>query len=128
MNDRKIVGLASLFTARTEQYQVTGGSIDTSVQRRNPGGKKLDLRMGNGAKLAGEIPHPCLWQILNTNKREPGAHLIRHQGQRALDISAHHIGVDTGFRSTRVFLRDGWDPAGARCCACLLYTSDAADE
>ena len=54
----EIVTLAFCVAALTEQGCMRGGSIETLVEDRDTPGNQLDLRMGDGAVLVGEITHP----------------------------------------------------------------------
>ncbi len=54
-DSREIVIVSSVFAARTEQYRMTGGSINTLVYGRHSRGKKLDLCMCEVAILRTEI-------------------------------------------------------------------------
>ena len=60
----QVVGFALMPAARTEQLRMAGGSIKTSVQRRDARRQELDLRMRDGAIFAAEIAHLERAQIM----------------------------------------------------------------
>ena len=60
-HDREIEGLARVFGARTEQLHMADGSIGTLIEGRHPSRNELDLGVGYGAILVGEVAHGGTW-------------------------------------------------------------------
>ena len=58
-----LVGLSSMRAAPTEQNQMAGRSIETSVEGGYARGEQLDLRMGYCARLFVEFPQERVGQI-----------------------------------------------------------------
>ena len=79
-----------------------GGSIKTLVKDRHTAGDQLDLRMGNGAVLVGEIAHPSAWQILRLDQLKPGIGFLRHERERAPNVGQNAPQYAASVRSSGV--------------------------
>ena len=77
----QIVALACCPAALTEQQRMAGGSVNALVERGNPRGEELDLRMADSAMLDTELAHPAARQILRLDEVEEGPLGLRHQGR-----------------------------------------------
>ena len=64
--------------ARTEQQGMTGGSIETLVERRHPCRQQLDLGMADCPVFVREVAHDFARQVLVADEVEKAAHLVRH--------------------------------------------------
>src|SRR5204862_1265399 len=83
-HDRQIAGFTLGPAARTEQLRMAGGSIKTSVQRRDARRQELDLRMRDGAIFAAEIAHLERAQIMVLAQIEEASDLRRDEAHRAV--------------------------------------------
>lgn len=75
----QIVVFTFCLAAPTEQIRVGRGSIKALVEDRDPARNQLDLRVGDGAVLVGEVAHPLAGQILGLDQPEPLDGLFGHQ-------------------------------------------------
>ena len=64
--------------ARTEQQGMTGGSIETLVERRHPCRQQLDLGMADRPVFVSEVAHDFAGQVLVADEVEKATHLVRH--------------------------------------------------
>ena len=65
---------------------MTGGSIGTLVEGRDPSRDKLNLGVSDGAVLVGEVAHGRAWEILMRDQIKEAPRLIGDQRQRHLDV------------------------------------------
>lgn len=70
-----VIGLV-MSGAHTEQQCMRGGSIKTSIERRDPSRQELDLGARNGA--AGLLTETQIGQVLRRQQLEEMSHCIRH--------------------------------------------------
>ena len=75
---REIESLVVSPAARTEQQGMTGGSIETSVERRDARRQQLDLSVADRPVLAREIAHHFAGQVL-----------VGHQVEKAADFGGY---------------------------------------
>jgi hypothetical protein len=78
-DNRKVKARAGMLGARTEQLNMTGGSIGTLVERRHPSRDELNLGMSDGAILVAEIAHGRTGKILMRDKVKEAPRLVGDQ-------------------------------------------------
>jgi len=78
----------SVAAARTEQGQMAGRSILTSIERRDPSGQQFDLRVADRAVIDAVVTHLTAGLIQFLQQIPPMDHAVRHEAQRAMDVGA----------------------------------------
>src|SRR5215831_10066693 len=88
---------------------MAGSSIGTLIEGRHPPRNELDLGMGDGAILVGEVAHGGTWQILVSDEVKEAACLVGDQRQGHFDVSRKSM-KKVRFAGAALVPGDRWQP------------------